>query len=454
MMFPISFRGEHARALLRLALPIMVGQVAIVLVGFVDGIMVGHHGTDELAAASFVNNFLNLVLIFGMGFAYGLTPMIAEADKQGRQGEAGALLRASLRLNFGLGLLLAGIMLSFSFRLDLFGLEPHLQPLARPYYWLQLGAFVIAMLFNGFKQFFDGMSHTNLSMAATIGGNLVNILLNYLLIFGKWGFPEWGLLGAGVASLAGRCFMLFVGGHAFFRMRWAKEAMRGFWQNLVAKTDYFKLIRLGLPVAFQLGLETASFTFAVLFVTYLSSEAALAAHQIVSVVALLGYLVYYGWGAATAIRVSHFRAMGRLDLAHGAVVTARNLGLAFAGVVAFVILAIRRHISYLFTPDPNIAYIVSLTLWPVVLYQFGDLMQIVFANALRGLERVQTLVPIAVLCHLLLAPILSYLFGFVLFPHGAAVQTAAIWWAFPISLSVMGGLLWLSYRKEIRQEGV
>ncbi|WP_051522299.1 MATE family efflux transporter [Porphyromonas gingivicanis] len=144
---------QHYSSLFRIALPIIIGQVATIFIGFVDNMMVGQHAIEELSAASFVNNFLNLILIFGLGFSYGLTPLVAEADKLGQRDRIGLLLKISLWLNMGVGLFLSIIVLGLSPFLGLFNLEEELRPIALPYYYLQTISFLISMAFNASNSF-------------------------------------------------------------------------------------------------------------------------------------------------------------------------------------------------------------------------------------------------------------------------------------------------------------
>ncbi len=135
-----------------------------------------------------------------MGFSYGLTPLVAESHKLNRSERAGLYLKGSMLLNTLLALALGGIALGLSPFLEFFNLESRLMPLAQPYYYLQVISFVVSMLFNGLKQFYDGMSRTRLPMYITIAGVGINILLNWGLIYGRMGLPEWGLYGAGIAT--------------------------------------------------------------------------------------------------------------------------------------------------------------------------------------------------------------------------------------------------------------
>lgn len=439
----------HYGALLRLGLPIIIGQLGIIFVSFTDNIMVGQHSTAELAAASFVNNILGLLLILGIGFAYGLTPLVASAEHRGQYFKAGILLRHSLRLNIAIGLFLAGVAAVMVPLFDTFNLPPSLRPLAIPYYWVQVGGLFLVTVFNAFKQFYDGMSDTRTPMYITISGNLFNVGLNYLLIFGKGGLPEMGLLGAGYATLLSRLLMLVTIVLFLYRRPSWTAIRHAFCRQMHIRRAYRRLFSVGLPVAVQMGLESASFTIAVLFVGRLGDQA-LAAHQIVCVITTLGYLVYYGLGAATTIRISHFKLHGKPDEVRRVAATAYRMAALTACVVVVLLLLTRHSFSFLFTPDEEVAHIVALTLIPVVVYQFGDALQAIYSNALRGMERVRFLAPAAAFCHVLLAPILSYLLGFVFISGNTPMQLAGIWSAFPISLTLLGILFYSYFRKVTR----
>lgn len=434
---------------MHLGLPIIIGQLGIILVSFADNIMVGHHSTLELAASSFVNNILALLLILGIGFSYGLTPLVAGADHKRHYFKAGILLSHSLWLNTFVGLLLVGIALLLMPFFEFFNLPDNLRPIVGPYYLIQVGGLFLSMIFNAFKQFYDGMSNTRTPMYVTIGGNIFNVGLNYLLIFGKGGLPEMGLLGAGFSTLLSRFLMLVV--IVIFlnqRSSWQRVRM-GFLRHVHMRSVYRRLIALGSPIAIQMGLESASFTIAVIFVGRLGNQA-LAAHQIVCVITTLGYLVYYGLGAATTIRVSHYRTERDPLAVRRIAADAYRLSLCVAFAVVGVLLLTRHSFSYLFTPDREVARIVAVTLIPVIFYQFGDALQVIYANALRGMETVRYLAPAAALCHVVIAPLLSYYLGFVLLTQDAGMSLVGIWSAFPVSLTLLGLLFYLNFRKVTR----
>lgn len=434
------------RTLLRLSLPIIFGQMSMILVVFADNMMVGHYGTAELAAASFVNNIFGIALIFGTGFAFGLTPMISGAYAIGNRRRAGSLVRQSLHVYTGVGVSVCTVMLLLYALLPYFELPEELLPLIRPYYILQTLSLFMAVLFGSFKQFFDGAGRPALGMWVMLASNLLNIVGNYLLIFGKFGCPEWGLFGAGVATLGARIFTVVLLWSVFMLSKQRREEQCGFHDMADGGKYRRAIIRLGLPIAIQQGVEAGSFTIAVIFVGWLGSSA-LAAHQIVSVVTTLGFVIYYGFGSATTILISRFRAEGDMNAVRATVHSALKICGLFALAVVLIIFLSRHHIARLFTTDREVIAMTAITLLPVVLYQFGDVLQIIYANSLRGMEDVHYMARAAVLIHILLAPTLAYLMGFHLGLERVQWQLAAVWSAFPISLTTLGLVLRHRFRK-------
>ena len=438
---------EHFRPLLRLGLPVIIGQVGLILVGFADNVMVSHHSLSELAAASFVNNFLNLVIIFGMGFSYGLTPLVATNKEWGRSDQVSHYLGHSFLLNLLISLLIGGGLFLLEGSLGAFNLSEELRPIALPYYRIQILGFMVVMLFNTFKQYTEGMGDTQIPMYITLAGNVLNIGLNYLLIYGKGGFPEWGLYGAGLSTLVSRVVMLIaiVAATALLpRYRKILERVKGLHWSW--REGLMPLLRLGTPVALQMGMEAASFSVAVILVARISTSA-LAAHQIIATISTLGFMVYYGIGAATAIRSSTLLAQGERRETRYVASAGVYLCLFVAAVMMPLLVLCREPVVRLFNADLSVAEATYLALIPLCLYQIGDALQIVYANALRGISRVAMLAPAAALCHLIVAPTMAWLFGFGVGLEGNGPQLMGVWFAFPVSLTLLGLILRYSFRR-------
>ena len=182
--------AQHYRSTLKLGVPLCIGQIGVILVGFADTLMVGHYGTNDLASVSFVNNLFNLVIIGLLGFSYGITPIIGSLFARQKYDEAGAAFRNALIANALFGILLTVVMGCAYFFIDRFGQPDELLPIIRPYYLVILTSIVFVALFNAMRQFADSLLRPSVGMWILISGNAVNIVFNYLLIYGKCGLSR------------------------------------------------------------------------------------------------------------------------------------------------------------------------------------------------------------------------------------------------------------------------
>ena len=279
-----------------------------------------------------------------------------------------------------------------------------------------------------------------------LSSNLLNILGNYLLIFGKWGCPELGLFGAGLSTLLSRVYMLVALWVVLRSSRDLRAVYRACLKRRFLPAYFGRLFRLGLPIGIQTGVEAGAWTFAIIIVTPLGEDP-LAVHQIVCTLTNLGFLVYYGIGAATTILVSAAHARGD----QGEIRRVVGSGLILAELSAFAVLLgiilTRGFVGRIFSDDVEIILMTALAVIPMALYQPADALQVIYSNALRGMEDVKPMALYACLVHLGLAPCLSTLFGFGLGLDGGAIQLTAIWSAFPISLLVLGLILRWRFRR-------
>lgn len=302
---------EHYKSLIHLGVPIVIGQIGIVIVGLADNIMVGQFNTLHLAAASFVNSTFNIPILFGLGFSYGLTPLIGQYFGRHDKFHIGQLLRNSLLVNLCIGLMMTLIMGLVWLNLNKLGQPEELLPLIRPYFLLQLSSLVFVMLFNSFKQFADGITDTRTPMFIMISANVLNIAGNYILIYGKFGLPALGVIGAGISTLLARIVMFAAFAILFYRSLRYRRYLVGYKKSRYNFTDILSLNKMGWMVGLQMGLETALFGITGIMIGWLGSLA-LAAHQIMIAISTLGYMIYYGVGAAISVRVSNYFGQGDL----------------------------------------------------------------------------------------------------------------------------------------------
>ena len=437
---------SHYKALFKLGIPIVIGQLGMIVLGFADTLMIGHHSTEDLAAASFVNNMFNLAIIFATGFSYGLTPIVGSLFGNGEHKAVGRTLKNSLLVNALIGILLTLIMGALYLNIHRLGQPEELLPLMRPYYIVLLVSLVFVMLFNAFKQFADGITDTQTPMWLLIGGNVLNIVGNWILIYGHFGLPEMGLLGAGVATLASRILMLVVFAGIFLKAKRYRIYKEGFMEGRLNRKDFKELNKLGWPVALQMGMETASFSLATIMVGWLGAIA-LAAHQVMLTVGQLGYMMYYGMAAAVAVRVSNFHGQKDLEGIRHSSSAGFHIILLMAVSVSVPLFLLRNEIGGWFTDNDEVTLMVGSLILPFIIYQFGDGMQCNYSNALRGIADVKPVMYIAFLAYFIISLPAGYLFGFV-FDWGLT----GIWLSFPFGLTSAGLMFYLRFRKQTKKE--
>ena len=434
--------STHYKALFKLGLPIVIGQLGMIVLGFADTLMIGHHSTEDLAGASFVNNMFNLAIIFATGFSYGLTPIVGSLFGKGEKEAVGRTLKNALLVNGLIGILLTLVMGALYLNIHRLGQPEELLPLMRPYYIVLLISLIFVMLFNAFKQFSDGITDTKTPMWLLIGGNALNIFGNWVLIYGHFGFPEMGLLGAGIATLTSRMLMLVIFVVLFFSGQRYRPYKEGFQEGKLNRSDFLQLNKLGWPVGLQMGMETASFSLATIMVGWLGAIA-LAAHQVMLTIGQLGYMMYYGMAAAVAVRVSNFHGQKDTESVRHSASAGFHLILLMAICVSIPLFLLRNEIGGWFTDNDEVTLLVASLIVPFIIYQFGDGMQCNYSNALRGIADVKPVMYIAFIAYFIISLPAGYLFGFV-FDWGLT----GIWLSFPFGLTSAGLMFWWRFRSQ------
>ena len=438
-------RKHHYRELLSIGIPIIIGQLGTIILGFADTLMIGHHSTPELAAAGLVNNIFGLVFVSYMGFTYGLTPIIGRLYGEERTDCIGLKVRNAFCANMLTGCIFTLALVVLYLNLGRIGQPEELLSLIRPYFLVNLASVLFMGIFFTMKQFLDGLGQTKVAMWAMIGGNVINILGNWVLIYGVAGFPELGLLGAGISTLVSRILMALAMVGMLMTGKNFGEYRRDILHSSLTKADFREMNRLGWPVALQLGMESAAFTLSCVMVGWLGTIP-LAAHQVMITLSQLFYLVLSGMAAALAIRVSHF--MGQKDYA----AVRRNaydgfrLNLLFSLCMGLPVFLLRHQIGGWFNDNVEVqAYVATLIILMMV-YQFGDGLQYTFANALRGIACVKPMVLYAFIAYFVISLPLGYTLGF---PCGLGIL--GIWIAFPFGLTIAGEMYRRRFEKELKK---
>lgn len=426
---------EYYRRLFRLGLPVLVTQLGIIVVSFADTMMVGHYGTDELAAAAFVNSLFVVVTVMQIGFASGLTPLIGALFGRGDHLGAGRTLRSGLEVNILVSVVFTLLMGVLYFFLDRFGQSEELLPLIRTYYLIILASLLPMALFNTFQQTCNGITNTATPMWFILGANLFNIGGNYVLIFGHLGFPALGLAGAGLSTLTARLlsaagiavYFLYRRHYGIYREGFGQRGGRGSLRRQVWRTSY--------PVMVQSGVECSLWTLGAIACGWYG-KIQLAAYQVVNTISQLGFMVYMSFSTAVSILVANFTGVSRWAAVRKVTLAGLHIILLLATTASLVFLLWGRELIHAFTPDMAVIASGVGLLVPLVVYQYMDAVQLTYCNAIRGTSHVQPLLWISVSCYLMVgAPVLLWL------ARTAPVANRGIYWSFCVALGVAAVLL-------------
>lgn len=413
--------------------------------GFADTLMVGRYSTTALASAAFVNNVFNLVIFLLIGYSYGLTPIISSLYGKGEHANAGGKLKQAIAANALFGLMLMAIMGVLYFYVDRMGQPEELLPTIRPYYLVVLSSMVFIMLVNTLRQFTDGTTDTATGMWALLAGNALNIVGNYLLIYGIGPFPELGLLGAGLSTLFARFVTAAI---LACNVVWRKRYLpfrQGFGRASLRLREILAINKISLPISLQMGMEAGAFSLSAVMAGWLG-KIDLAAYQVVVTVGTLGFMFYYSFGAGMSIRVGTFTGMDdwpRLRLATRA---GCHILCVIAALSSLTFIFLTEPLVNIFSTDPAVIGVAVSLIGPLVLYQFGDAMQICFANALRGTGQVMSMMWIAFVSYVVVGLPSGYILGF---PLGLGIH--GIFLAFAIGLFVAATLFYINYRKVLNR---
>lgn len=438
---------QKIREILRIGLPIMLGQACVIILAFADNIMIGWHSVDELAASSFVNNVMNLFILTELGFATGMTPMIGADNGTGNIKGIGITVKNGLVTNGIIGGISIILLTIIYFCLDHFGQAPELMPYIKPYFAIIGISTLFALGFNVLKQFTDGICRPMISMTLLMIGNLLNIFGNWVLIYGKLGFPEMGLTGAGISTLVSRALILLVFVVFIFKSKKMNEYARAIKEALLSRGEMKTVFKMGYPVGIQMALESSTFTFAAVMAGWLG-VIQLAAHQVVITISQLFFLMMQGLSFAVSILVSN--AFGRKDL--GSVREYARKGyfmtLGISVTLSALLYCFRYQAAGIFTDSPEVSAMAVSLFFLLFAYQFGDGLQLCFANVLRGIQDVRPIMYAAFVSYYLIAIPSAYVLGFK-----TSLGIHGIWLGFPIGLTLAGIFFYARYRSDLRRFG-
>ena len=405
---------------LKLAYPVMIGMLGHTFVQFIDNVMVGQLGTAELAAISLGNSFVVIAMSIGIGFSTAITPLVAEADGAKNKSRVTQIFEHSFLICFILGILLCSIVFFNKNLLYSMGQSLEVVELAIPYlFWVSI-SLIAVVNFQSFRQFADGMSFTKAAMYSVLAANLINVILNYLLIFGIWKFPKLGLEGAAIGTLIARFSMLIF---IIFYLKLHKSLsfyVKSFFPKKIITSHIKKILALGFPSALQTFFEIGFFISAV-WMSGLIGKNAQAANQIALNLSTMTFMVALGVGVAAMIRVGNQR--GRMDFRKLREVAISTFVLIFFVDVIFcsIFLTFNDILPHLYLDTSNlenigdvneVISIASKLLIVAGFFQVFDGLQAVVLGALRGMQDVNIPALIIFFSYVLLGFPTSYFLGF------------------------------------------
>lgn len=433
-------------SLVKLGTPVLVTQLGVIIVSFADTMMVGAYGLNELAASAFVNSLFLVAIVMLIGFAGGVTPLVGALYGKGDHKEGGIMLRAALQMNMIMAIAFTLIMGGLYFFLDKFGQDPELLPIAREYYLIILATMIPVAIFNCFQQTANGTTDTATPMWIILGSDVLNIIGNYLLIFGKFGFPELGLAGAGWSTLTARVAAA-AGIVAVFAWR---NRYKTYWEALRHEHSgpqrRRKVWVTSYPIMIQSGVECGLWTVGAI-VSGWFGKVQLAAYQVMNTISQLGFMIYLGFGVATSIRVANFTGTGDLKGIRRITHAGLHIILALATLSSIGFMLFTEPLVHLFTPENNVALAALPLIAPLILYQYCDGTQLTYVNALRGTSDVKPLLWISVVSYIIVGIPLMLLLAVTL-----KMETVGVYYSFSGALLSAAVLLIVAFRRTLRRK--
>ncbi|AFM02544.1 putative efflux protein, MATE family [Bernardetia litoralis DSM 6794] len=432
---------------IRLSSPIVLGQITTVLIALSDTIMVGNYDTVALASSAFANSAIFTFATFGIGLTYGLKPPVANAYAAKNLSLCAKYLQNGMLLYALVSTLMwLGFEMAVPF-LDYLDQPPSVVVLAIPYYRLVALSIIPWFLFLALQQFSEALTKTKVPMSVNILSCVVNIILNYLLIFGKFGFPELGLVGAGVATLVSRILMLLVMLIIFFGLPFFRQFI-DFSVSIISKETLKKLLNIGVPIGMQMVFESGAFGVAAIMAGWISKEA-LAAHQIALNIAFTTFMVAVGISQGTTVAIANLVGKNNLKEIKITGRSAVYLIVVFMAVMGGLIFLFNEQIPlwYINEAELNAAEIVEITMQLLIIvavFQMTDGIQVVSAGNLRGLEDIKVPTAISLFAYW----VIGIGGGYVLaFPFGMGVT--GIWWG--LCLGLITSSILLTWRFESKK---
>lgn len=433
---------------LKLAFPVILGMLGHIFVSFADNIMVGQLGAAELAAVSLGNSFFFIAMSLGIGFASAITPLVAEADSAKNSLGVKNALKHGLILCAILSVLLYLLMLLAVPAIHYMKQPLEVVELAIPYLYIISISIIPLVVFEALKRFSDGLSNTKYPMYATIAANIINIIINYLLIFGSFGFPRLGIVGAGIGTLVSRIIMIFFLSLIFMKRDKFKPYVLNIKFRIVDSLIFKKIINIGFPSALQMLFEVGIFT-AAIWMSGVLGKNFQAANQIAFNLSAMTFMVGVGLSVAAMIRVGNQKGLSDFIELRRIAFSVFMLTVLIEMFFAVMFLVFRDWLPTIYLDTENLSktlenteviLIASKLLLIVALFQIFDGLQVVILGALRGMQDVKIPTIITFVSYWLIGFPISFYLGIY-----TPLKSTGIWIGLLISLVCASIMLYLRF---------
>jgi MATE family multidrug resistance protein len=415
---------------LKVALPIILGNIAQMMLGIIDSAMIGAIDYVQLAASSLVLNVLGMPYVAAIGMSMSISPLVAIANGEKNQWQVSHYLYNGVILCTLVAVMMSGLLVAFSGIIHHIGQEPEVATAAVPYLKIMTWSVIPMVLFLSLKHFTDALEHTQIAMILSFISLPLNAFLNWIMIYGKLGFPRLELEGAGWATLITRIIMtvvlmIIILRHSDFKMYMAER--KSAWQ--LRWESWKDLLKIGIPSSLQYGMEVGTFTISGIIVGWFGAVQ-LAAHQIALSTASLTFMVALGLSQGGSIRVS--KAVGMKDWNKLRMIGKSTLvfGLLMGGIFALMMVIFHPFIPYLFNDNAQVVQLAGILLIMAAIFQVSDAGQAIGVGLLRGIKDVRIPTYLVAIAYWVIGLPAGYLLGVK-----AGLEVKGIWIGFIVGLT-------------------
>ena len=404
---------------LKLSYPIILGLLGHTLVGMIDNIMVGKLDPTNLAAVSLGNSFIFIAMSIGIGFSAAITPVVAEAHSKNHTIDLKKSFVNGFLMCLILGVFLFLAIILFKPLLFMLDQPKNVVNLAIPYLEIVAASLIPLLMFQALKQYSDGLSLTSNPMYATLLANIINVVVNYILIFGKFGFPAMGIIGAAIGTLVSRIIMFSFLFFLLYKKDIIKNYIKDNFRFIIDNTMIEKILSLGFPTSLQMLFEVGIFTSAI-WLSGLLGEITQSANQIVLNISSMTFMIASGLGVSAAIRSGNQKGLENHKELKRISLSILLLGIFFALIFTLLIIIFREYLPYIYIDisdvynyEKNIIIVQkSAKLFIIVaLFQLFDSAQVIILGALRGMQDVKIPTIIVYIAYWVIGFPISFYFG-------------------------------------------